>query len=220
MTVTRFCLNLMLSTILSAAHLQGKPSYRGFDNRSAFHDTKKTNAYYSQASNQTSDLKHEIENHEIEMRMFEERLNTLETIIDALRQQFLDANLANKELVKGNAVTLENKVSKIDSAVSGIIKDVHTLETHGNETGKLLTHYKKAISALEKRVEKMHSALESLLKALELEDAKFAQEYEVKSGDILEKIAKQHHTSVKKIKDLNGLRNEDRIYVGQKLKIP
>ena len=43
--------------------------------------------------------------------------------------------------------------------------------------------------------------------------------YVVKSGDALEKIAKNHNTTVKAIKALNGMKT-DRINVGQKLKIP
>jgi LysM repeat protein len=43
--------------------------------------------------------------------------------------------------------------------------------------------------------------------------------YTVKSGDALEKIARQHNTTVKAIKAANNLRT-DRINVGQKLKIP
>jgi LysM repeat protein len=43
--------------------------------------------------------------------------------------------------------------------------------------------------------------------------------YEVKPGDILEKIARKNNTSVKKIKELNGLTN-DRIFVGQRIKLP
>jgi len=43
--------------------------------------------------------------------------------------------------------------------------------------------------------------------------------YTVKSGDVLERIARNHGTTVNAIKSANGLRT-DRINVGQKLKIP
>ena len=45
------------------------------------------------------------------------------------------------------------------------------------------------------------------------------QLYEVKSGDTLSGIARRHNTTVKAIRDANGLVT-DRIIVGQKLKIP
>jgi len=42
--------------------------------------------------------------------------------------------------------------------------------------------------------------------------------YTVKKGDTLSTIAKRYKTSIKKIKDMNGLRN-DRLKIGQRLKI-
>jgi LysM repeat protein len=44
--------------------------------------------------------------------------------------------------------------------------------------------------------------------------------YTVKKGDTLAVIAKSHKTTIKKIKALNPGLNPDRIYVGQKLKMP
>jgi LysM repeat protein len=43
--------------------------------------------------------------------------------------------------------------------------------------------------------------------------------YVVKAGDTLGRIARQHHTTAKAIKDINGLSN-DMIAVGAKLKLP
>ena len=43
--------------------------------------------------------------------------------------------------------------------------------------------------------------------------------YVVKAGDTLTRIAKQHQTTVKAIKAVNGL-NRDTIGVGMKLKLP
>jgi LysM repeat protein len=42
----------------------------------------------------------------------------------------------------------------------------------------------------------------------------------VKSGDTLEKIAKKYNTTVNTLKSLNGISNVNRIYVGQKIKLP
>ncbi|WP_035353231.1 GH25 family lysozyme [Heyndrickxia ginsengihumi] len=43
--------------------------------------------------------------------------------------------------------------------------------------------------------------------------------YTVKSGDTLSEIASKYGTTVSKLKSLNGLKNENFIYVGQKLKV-
>lgn len=44
-------------------------------------------------------------------------------------------------------------------------------------------------------------------------------EYTVKSGDTLSKIAKVYNTTVAKLQDANGIKNANKIYVGQKIKI-
>lgn len=49
-------------------------------------------------------------------------------------------------------------------------------------------------------------------------DSGRTETYRVKSGDTLGKIAAKHKVSVNRLKTLNGLKN-DRIYVGQRLKI-
>lgn len=43
--------------------------------------------------------------------------------------------------------------------------------------------------------------------------------YTVKKGDTLSKIAQAHNTSVSALVELNGLKNPNLIYVGQRLKI-
>jgi len=42
----------------------------------------------------------------------------------------------------------------------------------------------------------------------------------VKRGDILESIAVKHGTTIRVLMNANNLRSRNRIYVGQKLKIP
>jgi len=205
-----------------------KPPYHLYKNRGSSTKSQtnygnyNSSGYSDDTAASYSDLQHDVENHEIELRMFEERLNTQETILDTLRQQFLDSNLANQKILKGNTVSLEKKVSSMDSSVSGMIKDMKDLQSHANDTAKALSQYKQKIDSLEKQVAHMQHAIDSILMALQIDDAKAIDSqhvYEVKSGDILEKIAKKHKTTVKKIKELNGLKN-DRIYVGQKLKLP
>lgn len=44
--------------------------------------------------------------------------------------------------------------------------------------------------------------------------------YVVKTGDTLSKIASKYGTTYKTLADLNGIKNPDKIYVGQKIAIP
>lgn len=163
------------------------------------------------------DLRHEVDNHEAEIRMFQERLNTQEVIVDALRQQVRDANDENRELVKGSTILLEDNVLHLGTSVKGITDDLRKLQAHGNDTAKVLNQHKKKMEEIEKKMDKLRETLQLVLDALQVSGKE--KVYEVVSGDTLEKIARKHETKIKKIKELNQL-TSDRIYVGQKLKIP
>lgn len=215
--------------LLGTCKICAKPPYHHYKNRGSSTTSQRNSGNYSSSdysgdvAGAYSDLQNEVENHEIELRMFEERLNTQETILDTMRQQFIDSNLANQQMLKGNTVSIEKQVSSMDSNVNGMVKDLRDLQFHANDTAKAFSQYKQKIADLEKQVGHMQNAVDSILLALQIDDPKAKdiqnQVYEVQSGDILDKIAQKHKTSVKKIKELNGLKN-DRIYVGQKLKIP
>jgi LysM repeat protein len=208
--------------IIVAQPLDAKPPYHLYKTHSVQSAVQKPAASQASQQNSYNDFQHELENHELEIRMFEERLNAQETILDSLRQQFLDANLSQQEMVKGSTISLEKRVGSIESGVSGIGGDLRELQSHANETAKVLGQYKQKIAALEKQIAGMQDAVDTLLTALQIDEGSTKDSslvYVVKSGDKLEKIARIHNTSVKKIKELNAL-TDDRIRVGQKLKMP
>ena len=185
-----------------------------------YHPYKNPNNAASSFRGAIDDLHHEVNNHEEELRMFEERLNTQENILDSLRQQLLDDNLKNQETAKGNTASFDKKIVGIESTISGVITDIRKLQTHANDSAKTLLQYKNKIDELEKQMEHLQAAVNSLLDALQPKTAPSAsQVYEVQSGDSLEKIARRNKTTINKLKELNGLKN-DRIYTGQRLKLP
>jgi len=80
----------------------------------------------------------------------------------------------------------------------------------------------KKINDLEAQLSNLQGAMDSILIALQIEEPKTkndAKIYVVKAGDSLEKIARKNKLSLKKLKEVNALEN-DRIYTGQKLKLP
>lgn len=164
------------------------------------------------------EVQHEVENHEIELRIVGERLNTQENILDSLREQLLDANLANQELVKGSCASLENRIGGMEAAVTGLVSDYRKLQSHANDSAKILGQYKQKIASLEKTIDALQQALNTVLDIVAM-DAEKGESYEVKAGDSLEKIARRHGTTVHTLKELNGLEG-DRIFVGQKLNLP
>jgi LysM repeat protein len=172
-------------------------------------------------------LRHEVNNHETEIRMAEERSNNQEATISSMRQQLLDSTQSNKELLKGNTTSIDGKIANIETINKGLIGDLGQLKTHANDTSTVLAEYKKKIAELEKTVsqlsqniEHLQTALRSLTEAVAgpstVDSGKI---YRVKSGDSLEKIARAHNTTIKAIKELNKL-SHDRIVIGQTLQIP
>ncbi len=208
------------SLILFTGALDAKSSYQLYKTHGPQPAAQKSQRADSGVS--YSDLQHEVENHELEIRMLEERLNAQETILDALREELKEASHSQQQALKGNAVTIEKRVGTIERGVSGIGDDLRELQLHANDTAKNMAQYKQKLLDLEKQIAVFQNALDTLFAALQIDGGgktDQAKVYEVKPGDKLEKIARSYNTSVKEIKELNSLSN-DRIYVGQKLKIP
>lgn len=182
------------------------------------------------------DIRHEVSNHESEIRMYDEKLKSLEDIIDGLRDQFNESTQAQKDQLKGNSANFETKLTALDTISKGLVSDLRQFKTHANDVSTALGQYKQKIAELEKIVEQqnqnidhLQTAMRSLMEALQVRDSSSSKgntavadasgSYRVKAGDSLEKIARNHQTTVQIIKDLNGL-SHDRIVVGQLLKMP
>lgn len=174
------------------------------------------------------DIRHEVNNHESEIRMFEEKLKNQEAIVDSLRDQFQDSVKVSKENAKESSNGLEMRLLSLENNTKGLVSDFKQLKTHANETSTALSQCKQKLAHLESSIdsqyqnlENMQAALHSLMDAMQVKNGleKLDKIYRVKSGDSLEKIAKAHQTSIKTLKEMNGL-TQDRIIVGQSLKIP
>lgn len=165
------------------------------------------------------DLRHELDNHEMEIRTFDERLATQENIVDNLRQQILEITQKNRELVKNSTSSFDGRIASLEAAISNILDDLHQIQSHINESSKAFSQYKQKLADNSNKLESLHEALNTLLKTLQGDIPESTQNtYRVQNGDTLEKIARKNHLSIKKLKELNDLSN-DRIFVGQVLKI-
>ena len=187
------------------------------------------NAAIAQMRSSFESMRHDLNNHEVEIRVFEEKLLNLDAIIDAIRDQLNDTNKWHKEQLKGSSANLESKITTLDALYS-------------NETSTTLSQYKQRIGDLEKVVEQqsqnidhLQAAMQTLMEAILVKDTSTAKinpdkvnsekgtvsgnSYRIKAGDSLEKIARANQTTVQAIKDLNGLVN-DKIVVGQLIHLP
>jgi LysM repeat protein len=195
------------------------------------------------------DMRHEISNHEAEIRMFDEKLTNLDSIIDSVRDQLSDSGKFYKEQLKNSSAEMDARITSLEATSKGLVGDMRLLKTHSNETVAILNQYKQKIGEMEKSIElqnqdieHLQAAMRSLMEAMQgsspnsaknfsssLKTSQVKNEaadlsnadrtYKVKSGDSLEKIARCHQTTIQAIKDANGLIT-DRIVVGKTLIIP
>lgn len=176
------------------------------------------------------DLRHEVSNHEAEIRMFEEKFKTQEDLIDALQGQLNEALHRITDTLKVHSSTIDTKIAKQENSAKNLTTE---LKTYSNDFASSFTDYKTRLSELEKAIEiqnrnldNMQTALRSLTEAWQVKEevseanpSISTKVYRVKAGDSLEKIAKLNNTTIKKLKEINNL-SGDQIIIGQKLQIP
>lgn len=190
------------------------------------------------------DLRHQLNNHEAEIRMYDEKLSNLDTIIESVRDQLSDTSKSHKEQLKGSSTTLESKITALETTAKGLSNDMRQFKTYANDSTVALADYKLKIEGLAKSVEQqnqniehLQAAMRSLMQALNGDQPVASKSapvasstdapptatsgitYRIKAGDSLEKIARSHQTTIQALKELNGL-TTDRIVVGKVLLIP
>lgn len=171
-------------------------------------------------TDKVDDLQTEVDNHTTEIRIIDEKLKNQLLIVESIRDQLQETNQSQKDLVKNNSVSLENRILGLESTLKSISSDLRQIQTHANETANALKQYKQKIAEQGDMIDTLQATLKTLMEAMQVSTStSSAKSYTVQSGDTLEKIAKRHKTSVKEITNLNSLQNE-KIYIGQTLKLP
>lgn len=195
------------------------------------------------------DIRHGVNNHEVEIRILDEKLKNVDAIIENVRDQTCDSNNKHKDQLKRASVDFEARIASIEAVNKGLIADFRQFQTHTNGTNALLVQYDQKLAALQKMVDRqdqniehLRGAVASLMEALQGKpqavlkqnnsrsrpegdgDSCFSPQgsersYTVKAGDSLEKIARSHQTTIQAIKMANRL-TSDRIIVGKTLIIP
>lgn len=159
---------------------------------------------------------YQVHSHQIEIDLFQERLDRLEKSLDILSRQL-------KQGKQESAV--ENRLAKLERAHDTLISDIKSLRGHLNETNSSLASCQAKLSQIDKQlssdIKGLKSSLESMLALLQKGEPspETSALYVVKPGDSLGQIALDHKTDIKTLKQVNNLVS-DTIYVGQKLILP
>lgn len=193
-----------------------------------------------------TDLKHEMRNHEAEIRIFDSKQQSQEASFEHLKQQLIDDVQAQRDFVRASSVNVDGKIETLNQAVNNLedlnrnlTNDIRQIKTQSNDTVVVLGQYKQKISELEnllqvqsQQMQNLEAALQSMIEVWQAKEAakeiikeiankasESGKTYKVQSGDSLGKIAQIHKVSVQALRDANQLTN-DRIIIGQTLKIP
>lgn len=200
------------------------------------------NQLVKQFKTSLADLKHNVHNHETEIRIFEEKLLNQESSFEQQRQQLAEDLQSQRDFVRASNINLEGKIESLDQSlknletmIRGTMSDLRQMKTQANDSVSVLSNYKQKMTEFEKLLEaqnlhmqNLEAALQSMMEVWQAKEAareiavkgsESSKTYKVQPGDSLEKIARAQKVSVQALRDANQLSN-DRIIVGQTLKIP
>lgn len=171
------------------------------------------------------DLKHAIKSTQVELNLLDERIKKQDTYFSA-------KTTANKEMSSLSSLTsqvssLEKKVFSLEKMLEKAIGDLRTLSNSANQALNKIQVLEQDLSSQEKRfdeVSKLKGTLSSISKAISqkpsAEMSSATKSYRVQAGDSLGKIARKYRTSVETLREINNISSNDKIIVGQEIRIP
>lgn len=173
---------------------------------------------------EVEDIKHELNTYEIEHHVIEGKLIDQEQTISSLRQQIAELKSGKLDSFVQELQNLEKKLQQVSKKQDKIVTDIRQLSTHANDTTTALSQYKDKIAQFEKAIQGQNLQLQEISKIKEgitklAEEESSNKTYRVKSGDSLEKIARDQNTSVEELKHLNQM-TTDLIVIDQLINLP
>ena len=176
------------------------------------------------------ELKHDLHSHRMETSILEGKMLNQEDSMAALKKETYDQHQAKLDHYAHLLNAIEKRLAACEQEQEELLQGqqkltLTTQEMHRaiaqskekiNEMEKTIAQAAKSmgdVARLKKSVQRVNQAIEQSHKELIVES------YRVKSGDTLEAIAKNYHTTVETLLKMNHLENE-RLSNGQELLVP
>lgn len=203
-------LQLIPFTLFAVSSLIGAPNQRRYE--------------YGDVRGSLTDIQHEVGNQQMEMKVFEERLDNLDVILESVQTDLSSLKQLQKDKLGSAAREMDGRIGTLDLSTKSAVADIKALKSQVNEGAAVSASLKARLGSLEKlfeaqnqNIDALQAAVRGLAEALQIKEGiKATKAYAVKSGDALEKIARAHQMTIEEIKELNGLTGT-KIIVGQKL---
>lgn len=176
-------------------------------------------------------LSYSVNNQDQEIASLKQKIANQESVLDSMHAEVTSLIKAAKESQKSTSSTVDTRLKAMEKNIDKLVADLKQFKKHANDSSSSFSEIQKKleqqqeVSALQaQQIKELESALRLLASAMQAKTSGSSKvtsgsEYRVKSGDSLEKIAKDHGTTTDAIKKANNL-SKDVIYPGQKLEIP
>ncbi len=180
------------------------------------------------------EIKHDLHTHQMELSVLEGKVLNSEDAFLAMKKEELDHEHGKMDKYREQLGLMVARLAQAEKKQEESEKHVKNLLLHNAEIQKALTQYKDKINELERNLSLQTQSLTEMMKIKDHlktisemamgqpsidADGHPLQSYRVKAGDSLEKIAKEHRTSVESLRKMNHLSN-DLILAGQDLLVP
>jgi LysM repeat protein len=184
-------------------------------------------------------IKYSQETLEQELARLDQKIQNQDLVLESTRDEVTSLLKACRESQKSLSSSQDSRLKALDKNIEKLIQDLKQFKTHANETSTFQSGLQKKLQGIDEIVRLQGEQLQDLEKAMrslalaisskpladtkndkkEQGTANKVKTYRVKSGDSLEKIAKDQGITVQALKEINALPN-DKIISGQELKIP
>ncbi|MBA3603863.1 MAG: hypothetical protein H0W50_09555, partial [Parachlamydiaceae bacterium] len=154
------------------------------------------------------ELRQRSHNLEVEVHQVEERFGSMEVIVDGLRKQVTELSRNIRDQSEASKVSLESRMGNLELMARRVHSDLQLVKTRYNDSSTSSSQYKQDIQEIkqqmnaqeklfeqqERNIENLQIALKVLTEALQVGDDKenSPNEYRVKPGDSLDKIAQTY----------------------------
>lgn len=151
------------------------------------------------------DLERQCQKNSVDIQLVEERVENQEKFSTVTHK-------GESALLKKDFLVLEKKLEKLQSELTHFMNDF-------SEMSSIIQEQRHQIDDLTVKLQEIGKLRKILSQATKSDVETKSQRYIVKSGDSLQKIARQFHISIEELKKENHLET-DKIFVGQQLTIP
>jgi len=168
-------------------------------------------------------LAHKVDAQGAELELLCQRIENNEASSDTMQQEVRSLVKATQESTALLKASHQDKSH--EKNLEKVVKDLALLKNHINDNVAAVNALQQSLKAHEelarqqtKQIQELEKALRSLAR-LQQPQGREVSTYCVKSGDSLDRIAKENGTTVQALKEVNGLTNNT-IRPGQELKLP